>query len=160
VGILLASGLVNPYSSHAAAGVFTALANERGSLQLTLDSSGNVYVTNFLSSTVSKINSSGTIVWTVSIAGRPRAIISDEFGNIFVTLWDTGKIAKISPDGNTVNSNFATTGGQSNAIVRDSSGNFYTANNTLNTVSGDVKTMSDSIEDGVITSGVTPQALS
>lgn len=133
-GILLLSGLANPNSAHAAAGIFSALANERGSLQLTLDSSGNVFVTNFASSTVSKVNSSGTIVWTVSITGRPRAIITDELGNIFVTLWDTGKIAKISPDGNTVNSNFATTGGPSNAIVRDSSGNFYTANQTLHTV--------------------------
>ena len=139
-GILITSGLTIIPSAQAASGVFATLASDRGALKITLDSSGNVYVTNYASNTVSKLDSSGNAVWTVNTGSgtNPRALIADEDGNIFVTLWSINKIAKISQTGGAVSSvdtGFATTGSVPSGIIRDSSGNIYVSNQSSNSVS-------------------------
>jgi streptogramin lyase len=135
-GCLITSGLTLTPGAQGATRVFATLAAGSGALQLTLDSSENVYVTNYANDTVNKIDSSGNIVWTVltGSGSGPRAITTDQFGNILVTLFGKGKIAKISPDGNTVNTDFATTGGNPHGIARDSSGNIYASDTTNNRV--------------------------
>jgi DNA-binding beta-propeller fold protein YncE len=135
-GILIVSGLVNIPSAHAATGTFAILAADSGALQITLDSDQNVYVTNYKNNSVTKLNSSGTEIWTkfTGSGTGPRGIATDESGNIFVSLYLANKVAKISPDGSTVDTGFATTGSVPSGIALDSSGNIYTANFNSNNV--------------------------
>lgn len=63
------------------------------------DIDGNVYVANYMSNTVTKINgSNGDILATISVDNGPRGIISDGNGDIYVSCFLTHTVCKIVND--------------------------------------------------------------
>lgn len=104
-----------------------------GPIDITDDSTGNLYVTNLNSNKISKIDPNGVVTDFAQTNPGPAGIVSDSSGNLFVSHYGTGggngdSILKITPSG--VVSVFAQ-GGLLEApigITMDDDGNIYTAN--------------------------------
>ncbi|MCO7223150.1 hypothetical protein [Pleionea sp. CnH1-48] len=104
-----------------------------GPVDITNDSEGNLYVTNFNSKVVSKISTTGEVSDFVQTLDGPSGIASDSQGNLYVSHYGNGSgdgdtILKITPDGTL--SVFAQ-GGDLLApvgIAIDDEDNVYTAN--------------------------------
>ena len=96
---------------------------------LAFDSSGNLYVANAGSGTISKITSGGgvTLAWA-TVGTSPVALAFDSSGNLYVAnSGSTGTISKIT-SGGSVTLTWASVGPYPNALAFDSSGNLYVAN--------------------------------
>ena len=96
---------------------------------ITIDSSGNLYVTNTFTGSVSKVAPDGTTngTWGTAIAGsQPFAIDVDPSGNVYVANRGNGTVRKIPSGGGAGSTLFSLTTAQ--AVTVDSSGNVYAGN--------------------------------
>jgi|GEM_PF-4149437 len=100
---------------------------------LAFDSSGNLYVANQSSNTISKVTPDGTVTTFASGFTGPRGIVFDSSGNLFVANQGGTTISKITPAGAV--STFATVGSDPKNLAFDSAGNLYAVNNGGTTVS-------------------------
>jgi DNA-binding beta-propeller fold protein YncE len=66
---------------------------------ISFDSSGNAYVANGNSSSVTKLASNGTLVWTKSVGNTPNALATDDSDNIWVANYSDNTVSKISNTG-------------------------------------------------------------
>jgi len=109
-------------------------------LGVATDSSGNVYVTGFISTNAFKITPGGTITEIIDSTGDgtgntltlPQAIAVDSSGNVFVAGNGTNNVFKITPGG-TITQIIDSTGDGTNpltgprGLATDSSGNVFVA---------------------------------
>jgi hypothetical protein len=97
-----------------------------------------LYVSCWGTSTVSKINSSGTVtdVWSLGTSVWPAGIVLDSNGNIYTANNNNHTVSKITSSG-TVTQAFASLANGSNPfyLAKDTSGNLYTTNMGNGTVS-------------------------
>ncbi len=100
---------------------------------ITIDSSGNIYTTNYSSNNVSKITPAGVSTILGTTGNNPHGITIDSSGNIYTTNYSSNNVSKITPAG--VSTILGTTGTNPYSITIDSSGNIYTANYNSNNVS-------------------------
>jgi hypothetical protein len=102
------------------------------------DPAGNLYVSCWGTSTVTKINSIGTVlnVWSLGTSVWPAGIVLDNNGNIFTVNHNNNTVSKITSSG-TVTQAFASLANGSNPfyLAKDTSGNLYTTNMGNGTVS-------------------------
>ena len=104
-----------------------------GPIDVTNDSAGNLYVTNFNNATVSKVSPEGVVSDFATVLIGPSGITIDSGGNLYVSHFGAGNgdgdtILKVSPDGST---SVFSQGGLLNAPVGtaiDEEGNIYAAN--------------------------------
>lgn len=104
-----------------------------GPIDITDDTSGNLFVTNLNSNKVSKIDANGVVTDFAQTNVGPAGIVSDSYNNLYVSHFGAGNgdgdsILKISPAGEV--STFSE-GGLLEApvgITMDDEGNIYTAN--------------------------------
>ena len=80
---------------------------------MAFDASGNLYVTNFSSTTVSKFNADGTLASSAFLTGytTPESILVDAAGEFFVGGNGTATIAKYAATGGAPIQTFAVAGG-------------------------------------------------
>jgi len=102
------------------------------------DASGNVYAADDFGN-LTKLNSSGNVLWQKSLGFFAGGIAFDSVGNLYVSNEDTGvtnTIAKVTPGGS-VTAAWATLAlnSEPTGIVIDSADNVYTANYGLRTIS-------------------------
>ena len=100
---------------------------------ITIDSAGNIYVSNGGSNNVSKITPAGVSSILGTTGSAPRGIAIDSDGNIYTANDSSNNVSKITPEG--VSSILGTTGRGPFGITIDSAGNIYTANTRSNNVS-------------------------
>ncbi len=115
---------------------FATVGSEPNSIAF--DSSGNLYVANEGSDTISKVTPGGSVS-TFSGFCSPYALAFDSSDNLYVANSDNNEgcnnISKIIPSG-TVTQTWATVGyNDSDALTVDSSGNLYVANEGSGTIS-------------------------
>lgn len=104
-----------------------------GPIDVTNDSSGNLYVTNFNNATVSKVSPQGEVSEFATVLAGPSGITVDSQDNLYVSHFGAGDgegdtILKISPDGEV---SVFSQGGLLSApvgITFDNKGNLFTAN--------------------------------
>lgn len=99
---------------------------------ITADSSGNIYTAN--QATVTKLNSSGTFVWTRAVGINPISVAVDASGNVYTANAGDNTVTKITSIG-VATVAFATVGANPKDIAVDSLGNIYTANSGALTIS-------------------------
>jgi len=100
---------------------------------IAMDASNNMYVTNFINSTISKITPSGIVTqaWaTLAANSRPYGITIDASGNLYTVNRNSPyTVSKITPssDGSsgTVIQTWATIGAEAYTITVDASGNIF-----------------------------------
>lgn len=102
---------------------------------LTIDSSGNLYTSNFTSNDVSKITPAGasSILASTLPGTGPRGISVDLSGNVYTSNTNTLDASKITPSG--ASTIIGTTEVASYATVLDPSGNLYISNLASRSVS-------------------------
>jgi hypothetical protein len=91
-----------------------------------LDSSGNLYVTNYGNGTVSKVTSSGVVSTIISGMHLPRGVAVDAQGNLYVANSVNGSFCyfeKINPQG--VIDTLASVPSEVSALTLDGAGNMY-----------------------------------
>jgi sugar lactone lactonase YvrE len=96
---------------------------------LTIDGTGNLYVTNFGDGSVSKISPAGVTATFASGLSQPTGITIDQYGDLYVasnSVTNTCTIEEIIPTGTV--SSFATITGYVYGLKMDNSGNLYAAN--------------------------------
>ncbi len=105
---------------------------------MVFDPAGNMYVSCWGTSTVSKINSSGTVTdnWSLGTDVWPAGILLDAAGNIFTSNYNNHTISKVTSSG-TVTQAYVTlaNGSYPFYLAKDASGNLYTTNMGNGTVS-------------------------
>ena len=101
-------------------------------IAIAVDSSGNVYTTNFSSNSVTKITPAGVSTTLGTTGSDPIGIAVDSSANVYTANSGSNNVTKITPAG--VSTTFGTTGSFPRAIALDSSGNVYTANSGSNNV--------------------------
>ncbi len=120
-----AQTVTDPWATLGASNIQTAF--------IAMDASNNLYVTNFINSTVSKITPSGTVTqaWaTLAANSKPYGITIDASGNLYTVNRNSPyTVSKITPtsDGSsgTVIQTWATIGAEAYTITVDASGNIY-----------------------------------
>ncbi len=96
---------------------------------LTIDGTGNLYVTNFGDGSVSKISPAGVTATFASGLSQPTGITIDQYGDLYVasnSVTNTCTIEEIIPSGTV--SSFATITGYVYGLTIDNAGNLYAAN--------------------------------
>ena len=73
-------------------GTYTVGTNPVG---VAIDSSGNVWVTNYGSANVSKLSSAGALLGTYTVGTNPYGIAIDSSGNVWVTNYGSANVSKI-----------------------------------------------------------------
>ena len=133
ISVILASLFLIYISPSANAEPSTVLGTTGSSPQgITIDSSGNIYTTNYGSNNVSKITPAGVSTILGTTGTQPLEIAIDSSGNIYTTNYGSNNVSKITPAG--VSTILGNTGTQPWGITIDSSGNIYTANSGSNNV--------------------------
>ena len=104
---------------------------------LAFDTTGNLYVSNNTGNTVSKYDSSGTLLNATYITGLsgPRGIAFDTTGNLYVTNSTANTVSKYNSTGSVINANFITGLSGPIGIAFDTAGNLYIVNYNRSTVS-------------------------
>jgi len=98
---------------------------------MAVDASGNVWVANDSSSSITELNSSGAAVGTYSIGTVPNGVAIDANGNVW-TAGSSGNALELNSSGTLVGT-FAV-GTSPRPILIDASGNVWVGNNGSNTV--------------------------
>ena len=122
---LKAQTVTDPWATLGASGIQTSF--------IAMDASNNLYVTNFINSTISKITPAGTVIqaWaTLAGNSRPYGIVIDASGNLYTANRNpTNTVSKITPtlDGSsgTVIQTWASISSEAYTIAIDASGNLY-----------------------------------
>ncbi|MEM3489237.1 MAG: fibronectin type III domain-containing protein [Nitrososphaerota archaeon] len=91
-----------------------------------IDASGNVWVTNCGSNTVTKLNSSGTTIGTYAVGSGPMGIAIDASGNVWVANGNSNNVTELSSTGTTIGT--FPVGTEPWGIAIDASGNIWIAN--------------------------------
>ena len=111
------------------------LTGLHGPQALAVDSSGNLYIANSDSNTVSKVLA-GAITASATLSGlsQPTALAFDSSGNLYVANFGNNTVSRFAPGATTAG---ATLGGLSGptALAFDGKGNLYVASYNNNTVS-------------------------
>ncbi|MEI6552856.1 MAG: hypothetical protein WCN84_06505 [Actinomycetes bacterium] len=99
---------------------------------IAVDSTGNVYTSNYTAGNVTKITPQGvtTILGTTGL--QPTGIAIDTSGNVYTSNFGSNTVTKITPNGNSTT--FGNTDAGPSGIAIDSAGNVYTANASANSV--------------------------
>ncbi|MFC4230438.1 LamG-like jellyroll fold domain-containing protein [Parasediminibacterium paludis] len=121
------------------------------------DASGNLYVANYGTNSISKVNTSGSVTSFVSSGlNRPSALAFDVSGNLFVANYFGNSISKVSKSG--VVTSFASSGMSSpSSLAFDGSGNLYVANFNGNSI---IKVSTNGTVTSFVSSGLNrPSAL-
>ena len=102
---------------------------------LAFDASGNLYVSNYTSYTISKVTPAGVVSTFVSSGiDGPVPLAFDASGDLYVGLEYGSTVSKVTPGG--VVSTFVSSGLDNvSGLIFDTSGNLYVANLGANTVS-------------------------
>jgi gliding motility-associated-like protein len=98
---------------------------------IAFDAAGNLYSSNYLKNTISKITSGGTVSTFATGLNAPFGIAFDAAGNLYVSNWSNNTISKITIVGgvNTGVSTFVNAGlSTPSGIAFDGSGNLYVGN--------------------------------
>ena len=123
--VVKAQTVTDPWATLGASNIETSF--------IVMDAANNLYVSNFINSTISKITPGGTVTqaWA-TLAGntRPYGMVIDPSGIIYtVNRTSPYTISKITPTANgssgTVIQTWATLGAEAYTISRDASGNLY-----------------------------------
>ena len=109
----------------------TNLSSPQG---LAFDSSGNLYAANASDNTISKFNSSGGYISSISGLSGPEGLAIDSTGNLYAANFDNDTISKFDSTGGYVSSNSSTLDIPF-GLAMDSTGNLYAANLGDNTIS-------------------------
>jgi uncharacterized protein (TIGR02145 family) len=141
-GNLYSANSNNTISKITPAGVVTqawaTLAASSNPQFMVFDPTGNLYVSCWGTSTVSKINTSGTVTdnWSLGTNVWTAGIVLDGAGNVYTTNHNNHTISKITPTG-TVTQAYVTLANGANPfhLVKDASGNMYTTNMGNHTLS-------------------------
>ncbi len=109
-----------------------------GPIDMAIDTEGNMFVTNFLNASVSKIDSTGTVSHFADTLAFPAGIVIDELGNLYVSQYGptdpltglgTGDaIQKITPSGDVSMYSQGDLLAAPIGITIDENGQIYTAN--------------------------------
>ena len=105
---------------------------------MVFDPTGNMYVSCWGTSTVSKINSSGTVtdVWSLGTSVWPAGIVCDAAGNIFTANYNNNTISKVTSSGTVTQAYISLANGLNPFyLAKDASGNLYVTNMGNGTVS-------------------------
>ncbi len=94
-------------------------------LGIAIDSSDNVWVTNFGSNYIIELSSGGTTIGTYPVGLEPWGIAIDSSGNVWVANEGSNSITKLSSGGKTIGTYLA--GSSPIGTVIDSSGNVWVA---------------------------------
>jgi DNA-binding beta-propeller fold protein YncE len=104
-----------------------------------MDSSGNLYTSNWVDHTISKFNSSGIFQMTIgspSNLNYPWGLATDQPGNLYASNGGMNTISKFDSAGNYLSvGSISTNLSNPMGIAIDSSGNLFSANNGNNTIS-------------------------
>ena len=87
---------------------------------------GNVYTTNYIDSTVTRITPSGASSTLAATGRHPLGLTLDPAGNLYTADEGSNTVTRITPSGTA--STLGATGGMPQAIALDPAGNAYTAN--------------------------------
>lgn len=101
---------------------------------ITIDAAGNLYVTNGVSNTVTKITSAGTSTRLGTTGIKPIGIVMNAAGNFYITNYGSDNVTKITPAGIDTVAWAATTVGEPIGITINVAGNLYVANSGTNRV--------------------------
>ena len=93
---------------------------------IAIDASGNVWVTNNGSNTVTELSSTGSTIGTYSVGSGPWGIAIDSSGNVWVANSDTNNVTELSSTGSTIGT--YSVGSYPERIAIDSSGNVWVGN--------------------------------
>ncbi len=100
---------------------------------VTIDNAGNVYAANYVESVVYKIDTNQAIsTFAENQPGAAGMVFGDD-GNMYLARYSASDIARISPDGSTVDI-IASAVASPIAVEFDSNGNLYTNNNFNSTI--------------------------
>jgi len=120
---------------------------------LAFDASGNLYVANYNSNTISKVTPAGVVTTFVSTGlSQPTGLVFDASGILYVANWGSNTISKVTPSG--VVSTFVSSGLFNPwGLAFDASGNLYVGNNGYGVVSkvnpaGTVSTFAGTFANG------------
>ena len=120
-----AQTLTDPWATLGASNIQTAF--------IAMDASNNLYVTNFINSTISKITPGGTVTqaWaTLATNSYPYGIVIDASGNLYTVNRGPKTISKITPSGDGTSGSVIQTwadlgGDEAYTIAIDASGNLF-----------------------------------
>lgn len=71
-------------------------------LGIAVDASGNIWVTNSNSNTVTELNMTGTTIGTYTVGSEPAGIAIDSSGNVWVATAGTAAVTKLNSMGSTI----------------------------------------------------------
>jgi streptogramin lyase len=91
-----------------------------------VDQSGNVWVANYGSATVTKLSSAGATLGTYSVGSNPQYVAVDQSGNVWVTNAGSNNVTKLSSAGATLGT--YSVGIYPQDVAVDQSGNVWVAN--------------------------------
>lgn len=143
------STVVNAPTTIAGISPIQAWANglpDNSNSQMCIDASGNIYVANPISNSITKITPAGVLnsAWA-SVGTNPYGIAVDASGNVYTNNTGSGTISKVTPAG-VVTLAWATYTGTAFLLAIDTSGNVYVPINSSNTIT-------KITSSGVVTSG-------
>ena len=119
-------------------------------LGIAIDKSGNVWVTNYNSNTVTKLSSTGVALGTYKTGENPVGIAIDASGNVWVANNGSNSVTKLGPSGFIMGTYPA--GKEPYGIAMDSSGNLWVTNrknlSVTKLTSSGFKTGTYSIDNG------------
>jgi streptogramin lyase len=112
------------------------LSGQTGPVPLAFDHDGFLWVGDYLSNAISKVDSNGNVVGTVP-GSAPAGIAVDSQGMIWVALAGSGSVTKLGPDGGTAPGFPVALGSGTapHAVAFDKNGNAWVADENTNQVS-------------------------
>ena len=99
---------------------------------IAIDASGNVWVANVNSNTVTELSPTGATKGTYNVGSNPEGIVIDASGNAWVANDGSSNVTELSPTGATITT--VTVGTNPAGIAIDASGNVWVANFGSNNV--------------------------
>ncbi len=99
---------------------------------IAIDSSGNAWVANWGSNSVTELSSTGITIGTYTVGSNPPGIAIDSSGNAWVANWGSNSVTELSSTGIAIGT--YAVGSNPFGIAINSSGNVWVANNGSNSV--------------------------
>lgn len=148
-----ASGIITTFAGNGTSGYsgdggIATSATLNGPDGIVVDSSGNVYFTEFNNKTLRMVDTNGVISTFASFTGQPTDVAIDANGNFYVALYAENRIVKITPQGvqstfaGSFNAGYSGDGGAAtsarlnnpNSVSVDAAGNVYIADVNNNVI--------------------------
>jgi secreted PhoX family phosphatase len=133
VGFENSNDVVEEFNSSGASGINVDIGSVPGTTSSTsvpngmaFDASGNLYVANFSSNSITEFTSTGPKVFATGL-DMPAGIAFDKYGDLYVANNGNGTIMEINPAG--VSKVYAAGLSNANGLAFDASGNLYVAAN-------------------------------